>query len=246
MRIIVLPSAILAARAVAQFVARTIRDRPDAVIGLPTGRTMIPVYETLVEFHRRSRVTFRRATTFNLDEFAGLNPAHEGSYRSFMQRYLFGGVDLRPGRIHFPDANGDSPENYDARIERAGGLDLCLLGIGVNGHLGFNEPSGKLAAKTHRVRLMPTTRRANAYLFRNIADVPRHAVSMGIGTIMNARAVVLLATGPDKSPIVQRALAGPVTTRVPGSLIQTHPNALVVLDQAAAAGLSRTLEQFSP
>jgi glucosamine-6-phosphate deaminase len=217
-----------------------LRAQPASVLGLPTGRTMIPVYQALVSFHRRGRVDFARATTFNLDEFVGASPGDEGSYRVFMRRYLFDAVNLSRRRTHFPGEQGSQPGSYDDLIVTAGGLDLCLVGIGMNGHLGFNEPAARLTPGTHRVRLMPATRRANAYLFGGrLREVPRLAHSMGIATILTARTIVLLATGAAKAPIVRRAIAGPVTTRVPASLIQTHPNALVVLDRAAAGELAR-------
>jgi glucosamine-6-phosphate deaminase len=235
MRIIVLPSGRSAALATAHFLARLLRAQPAAVLGLPTGRTMIPVYQALAGFHRRGRVDFAKATIFNLDEFVSAGSADEGSYRAFMRRYLFDAVNVSRRRTHFPGEQGPRADSYDAMISAAGGLDLCLVGIGVNGHLGFNEPAARLTPRTHRVRLLPATRRANAYLFDGqLRDVPRVAYSMGIGTILTARTIVLLATGRAKAPIVRRAIAGPVTTRVPASLLQTHPNALVVLDRAAA------------
>lgn len=240
MRIVVLPTAEQAAVGVARFVARAVADRPDTVLGLPTGRTMVRVYDALVRMYERGDVRFRRVTTFNLDEFIGLRPRHSGRYRAFMERYFFGAVDLRPGAAQFPSGGHEGGRRYDAAIARAGGLDLCVLGIGTNGHLGFNEPGPSLSAATHRVRLLPATRRANAYLFaRGLPEVPRAAMSMGIATILNARTVVLLATGADKATIVRRALTGPITTRVPASLLQVHPNALVVLDRPAAGRLSR-------
>lgn len=239
MQIIVLPSGRSAAIATAQFLARLLRAQPASVLGLPTGRTMIPVYQTLVSLHRRGRADFARATTFNLDEFVGASAGDEGSYRTFMRRYLFDAVNLSRRRTHFPGEQGNSPGSYDDMISAAGGIDLCLVGIGMNGHLGFNEPAARLTPGTHRVRLMPATRRANAYLFGGrLREVPRLAHSMGIATILTARTIVLLATGAAKAPIVRRAIGGPVTTRVPASLIQTHPNALVVLDRAAARELT--------
>ena len=238
MRTLILQSASHAAESVARFIARTVRERPDVVLGLATGRTMVPVYRALVKLHLEGDADFSRVTTFNLDEFDGLPAGHRGTYRAFMHRHLFSKVNLAPAAVHFPDRAGKDPESYDRAIENAGGLDLCLAGIGDNGHLGFNEPAALLSARTHLVRLRPATRRANAHLFGGrAADVPARAISMGIGTILGARIVMLLATGPTKAPIVRRALEGPVTTRVPGSLIQTHPNALVVLDRASAAGL---------
>jgi glucosamine-6-phosphate deaminase len=200
---------------------------------------MIPVYRALAGLHRTGRVDFAKATTFNLDEFVGVGATDARSYRAYMRRYLFDAVNLAPRRTHFPGEQGTDAGIYDSMISAAGGLDLCLVGIGMNGHLGFNEPAASLMPHTHRVRLMPATRRANAYLFNGrLREVPRLAYSMGIGTILTARTIVLLATGSAKAPIVRRAIAGPVTTRVPASLIQTHPHALVVLDRAAAAELA--------
>ena len=240
MRIIVLPTGGAAALAAAQFVARQLSEHPESVLGLPTGRTMIPVYRALVSLHRRGRADFATATTFNLDEFVDAEAAHQGSYRAFMQRYLFDAVNVSARRTHFPGERGIDAASYDRMISAAGGLDLCLAGVGMNGHLGFNEPARALAPRTHRVRLLPSTRRANAYLFKGrLREVPQHAYSMGIATILTARTVVMLATGAAKASIVRRAIAGPVTTRVPASLIQTHPNALVVLDPAAARELRR-------
>jgi glucosamine-6-phosphate deaminase len=238
MRILVLPTADGAARAVARFLARVLRDQPDSVLALPTGRTMIPVYGALAALHRRGQFSLARATTFNLDEFVGLPPGHPGSFRTFMRRHLFDGVDAMPRRIHFPDGTGRRPEAYEAAIARSGGLDVCLLGLGDNGHVGFNEPADHLASSTHLVRLQLATRKANAYLFDGrLSLVPKQAVSVGMATILNARTVILLATGRRKAQIVRRAFAGPITTRVPASLIQMHPNALVVLDAEAATRL---------
>jgi len=241
MQVLVLPSERRATAAVAGFIGRTLRHTPDVVLGLPTGRTMIPVYEELVRLHRRGRADFRKATTFNLDEFSSVRSDHPGSFSSFMRRHLFDRVNLRTSSAHFP---GGAPRTdaYDESIERAGGIDLCLVGLGLNGHLGFNEPAAALAPRTHRVRLLSATRRANAYLFGGrIAGVPSFAVSMGIGTILRSRAVVLLVTGSSKARIVKRAIAGPVTTRVPASLLQAHPNVVVVLDRRAAAHIRRSL-----
>jgi glucosamine-6-phosphate deaminase len=238
MQILVLPSAPRAAAVVAGFIARTLRHAPDVVLGLPTGRTMIPVYEELVRLHQRGRADFKRATTFNLDEFWGVQSSDPGSFCSFMRRHLFDRVNLSKTSAHFPA--GDQPLAYDESIERAGGLDLCLVGLGLNGHLGFNEPADALVARTHRVRLLPATRGANAYLFGGRAgDVPPFAVSMGIGTILRSRAVLLLVTGSDKARVVRKAIAGPVTTRVPASLLQAHSNVVIVLDRRAAAQLRR-------
>jgi glucosamine-6-phosphate deaminase len=200
---------------------------------------MIPVYRGLVGLHECGLADFSGATTFNLDEFIGLPARHPGSFRAYMRRFLFDHVNARAGAINFPHASRVRGA-YDGKIERAGGLDLCLVGIGRNGHIGFNEPGPRLSAVTHRVALLPATRRANGYLFDdNPAHVPKYAVSMGIGTILRARAVVMLALGRDKAAITRAAIDGPVTTRVPASLLQTHPNVVVVLDREAAAKINR-------
>jgi glucosamine-6-phosphate deaminase len=242
--IVVLPSARLASDALARFLAEALTATPDLVLGLPTGRTPVLLYRALVEQHRAGRADFSRATTFNLDEFAGLDRADSRGYRAFMRRHLFDHVNLPPERTHLPDGSARrwriETASYEQRIAKAGGLDLVVVGIGGNGHVGFNEPAPALEARTHRARLTRASRVANAYLFGGRwQDVPTHALSMGMGTILGARGVVLLATGRHKAAIVARALTGPITTRVPASLLQVHPNALVVLDRAAATRLPR-------
>jgi len=232
-----------AARAAARRLLDRLSATPTLVIGLPTGSTPIPLYRALVAAHRRGQADFSRATTFNLDEFLGVGRGDAGSYRTFMERHLFAHINIAPRRAHVLE--GRTPNwraevrRYEARIARAGGLDVVVVGIGRNGHLGFNEPADALAARTHRVTLRTETRRANAELFDgDWRAVPRQALSMGIGTILGAREVVLIATGPAKARIVARALQGPVTTRVPASLLQVHPHVTVLLDQDAAAGLA--------
>jgi glucosamine-6-phosphate deaminase len=239
MRVVILRTSRQAAAAVARLIALAVRRAPDLVLGLPTGRTSIPVYDELAEWHRRRRLDYSRITTFNLDEFAGLEPDDPRSYRAFMQAHLFDRINARPSNMHIPDGAARNwrreVDAYEAALRDAGGLDLCFVGIGKNGHLGFNEPAAALDARTHRAVLRAETRRANAHLFKGRwRDVPRYALSMGIGTILNARAIVLLATGPEKAAVVRRAITGPVTTHVPGSLLQLHPNVVVVLDKDAA------------
>jgi glucosamine-6-phosphate deaminase len=242
MRVVVIRSSREACEAVARRIASDIRQTPSLVLGLPTGRTPILVYDALADLYDRGRVDFSRVTTFNLDEFEGVSRNDPRSYHAFMRRHLFDRVNLPPRRRFLPnglarDARREAVR-YESRIDRAGGLDLCLLGIGRNGHIGFNEPAVALAARTHRATLRPETRQSNAYLFNGRRrDVPTHAVSMGIGTILGARNIVLLATGKEKASIVARALNGRVTTRVPASLLQGHPNVVVMLDQEAASSL---------
>ncbi|HKV98441.1 MAG TPA: glucosamine-6-phosphate deaminase [Vicinamibacterales bacterium] len=242
LRVVIHPSAEAASLGLADFLVRTLRAWPEIVLGLPTGRTPIPLYRELVRLHRQGRADFSRATTFNLDEFAGLGPRDPRSYHAFMRRHLFDEVNIAPERIEFLNGGardlGREARRYERRLSAVGGLDLVLLGIGGNGHLGFNEPAAALAPRTHLATLRPATRRANAWIFDgNVRRVPRRALSMGIGTILSARGVVLLATGRAKAAIVRRALTGPVTTRVPASLLQLHPNVVVVLDRDAGREL---------
>ncbi|MFI5178779.1 MAG: glucosamine-6-phosphate deaminase [Vicinamibacterales bacterium] len=238
MRTVMHASAEAASRGLADFVARSLARTPGLVLGLPTGRTPIGLYADLVRLHGLGRANFSRATTFNLDEFVGIGARDPRSYRAFMQRHLFDHVNVAASRIEF--LNGRAPDlgrevaRYERRLAAAGGLDLVILGIGQNGHLGFNEPAAALEPRTHCVTLRSRTRRANAWLFGgDWRRVPRRALSMGIGTILGARGVILLATGASKASIVRRAITGPVTTRIPASLLQLHPNVVVVLDRDA-------------
>jgi glucosamine-6-phosphate deaminase len=230
------------ARAVAARVISLLRKRRDAVLGLPTGRTPVLLYAELCRSYRAKGVDFSRASTFNLDEFLGLPASHPASYRTFMEQHLFSQVNLSPRRIHFLNGMAASPEReclrYEKAITDAGGLDLIILGIGLNGHIGFNEPAGGLMSDTHRARLAPATRRSNASLFGGRqALVPPEALSMGVGTILRSRSVILIATGESKRPAVSAMVHGPVTPRMPASFLQLHGDVEVVLDRAAAGGL---------
>ena len=243
-RIAILATAADAAATVATCIADALQADPELVLGLPTGQTPIPMYRDLVELHRQGRADFARATTFNLDEFVGLGPGDPGSYHDYMRAHLFDAINLPPQRSYL--FNGRRADwrreiaRFDAALTAAGGLDVAVVGIGGNGHIGFNEPALRLDTASHRVRLTEASRRANAKAFGGKwRRVPTHALSMGIGSILQARTVLLLATGAHKAAIVARALAGPITTRVPASLLQAHPNALVVLDRAAAGKLPR-------
>jgi glucosamine-6-phosphate deaminase len=231
-----------AARALARLVADALRRHPSLVLGLPTGRTPVPFYRELVALYRANAIDFSRATTFNIDEFVGVASADPGSYRAFMDRHLFDHVNLRAAGVHFLDgAAADTAaecQRFERRIERAGGIDLQVLGLGANGHVGFNEPAFALQARTHRTRLRPATRRANAPLFGGVSRVPREALSMGMATILGADRVVLLATGAGKAACVKRMIEGPITTLLPASLLQLHPRAEAWLDRAAAQTLA--------
>jgi len=233
-----------AAHALAGHIAQAVAANPRLVLGLPTGRTPIPLYRELTALSRSRRIDFSRTTTFNLDEFLGVAAHHPGSYRAFMQRHLFDRVNLPPRRIHFLNGAARDPTAECARYERAiaqaGGIDLQILGLGGNGHIGFNEPATTLLARTHRTRLSPATRRANRLLFGNRLDaVPREGLSMGMATIHRARRVVLLVTGREKARCVDRMIDGPLTPKLPASFLQLHQDVEVWLDRGAASGLKR-------
>lgn len=230
------------ARAFAGDLARSVHRKPSLVLGLATGRTPVPLYAEMVRLHRAGRLDLSRVTTFNLDEFLGLPVAHPRSYRSFMRNHLFAHTNISSARIHFLRGTAVDVERecarYERAIERAGGIDLQILGLGNNGHIGFNEPAEALQARTHRTRLRAATRRANAPLFGGRWTlVPSEALSMGMATILGARRIVLLATGAQKARCVERMLRGPVTPRLPASFLQLHRRAEVWLDRAAASRL---------
>lgn len=236
-------SAVSAARTLARRVATDLARNPRLVLGLPTGRTPVLFYDELVRLHAAGRADFSRAVTFNLDEFVGIAADDPSSYRAFMQRHLFDHINLSPRRIHFLDglaANAVSEcRRYERQIARAGGIDLLVLGLGVNGHIGFNEPGASLVAATHKTALTRATRRANAALFGGrVGRVPAHALSMGMATILRARQIVLLATGRNKSTTVRRLVEDRLTPWLPASLLQLHPAVEVWVDVEAAAKLT--------
>jgi glucosamine-6-phosphate deaminase len=242
MNVTIFSGAAALAAAVADIVAERVRRSPSLVLGLPTGRTPLGLYRQLVRASREGGIDFSRVTTFNLDEFLGVLCHEAGSYRQYMERHFFRHVNLDRRQVHFLDGAADDPQaecdRYETAIEAAGGIDLQILGIGANGHIGFNEPGDRLVARTHVVRLRVETRRANASLFGGDVDrVPRYALSMGMATILHARAIVLMATGAEKAGCVAAMINGPLATRTPASFLQLHPEVRVLLDQAAARTL---------
>ncbi len=214
-----------------------------AVLGLATGRTPIPFYAELIRLHRAGELSFARVVTFNLDEYLGLPAGHPESYHSFMRRELFDHVDIPAENVHIPDGT-IPPDQLDAHcaayedaIRAAGGIDFQLLGIGRTGHIGFNEPGSPRDSRTRKVELDPITRQDAAPSFGGLDHVPTHAISMGCGTILEARRIALLAWGKGKAAIVKEALTGPVTDRVSASFLQEHPDAAFYLDAEAGSDL---------
>jgi glucosamine-6-phosphate deaminase len=245
-RVTVFPSDRAAARALGRRIAAAVEANPRLVLGLPTGRTPLALYNELAGLYAHGHVDFSQVTTFNLDEFLGIPASHRGSYRKYMEEHLFSRVNIPVERRHFLDGASLDPERECARYEREiiemGGIDLQVLGIGTNGHIGFNEPAPMLQSRTHRVTLKPETRRSNASLFGgDPASVPPEALSMGMATILAARAIVLLATGRSKAACIERAITGALTTELPASFLQLHHDVDIMLDAAAAERLRPSL-----
>ena len=236
-----------AARQLAGEISHLIRTRAAegrrAVLGLATGNTPLPFYAELVRLHREEGLSFAHVVTFNLDEYLGLPREHPESYWTFMHRHLFDHIDIPAAQVNLPSGNVAEEEipahcaAYEERIRAAGGLDFQLLGIGRTGHIGFNEPGSPRDSRTRRIHLDPVTRQDAAAAFGGLDQVPTHAITMGCGTILEARRIVLLAWGEKKAAIVREALRGPVTDQVSASFLQEHPNAVCYLDHGAASAL---------
>ncbi|MBP2002152.1 glucosamine-6-phosphate deaminase [Paenibacillus shirakamiensis] len=221
----------------ASIIASLLQTNPRANLGLATGSTPVGVYNKLVELYKEGSVSFAQAHSYNLDEYIGLPSDHPESYRRFMNDKLFNHVDINLENTHVPSGSKEHPEQaakeYNQLLDAAGQIDLQILGLGHNGHIGFNEPATELHAATHVVELEEDTRQANARFFDHIDQVPTHAVTMGMGSILKSKQIVLLAKGESKAEILARALMGPLTTQCPASMLQTHPNVVVIVDQAA-------------
>ncbi|WP_077490153.1 glucosamine-6-phosphate deaminase [Sinomonas mesophila] len=241
MEIVILRDTREVGRMAASVFARLVRSRPDAVLGLATGSSPQPVYEELARLVREEGLDFSRATGFALDEYVGLPPGHPESYREVIRRDFADPVGLDPARMHSPDGGAaDLPAAcaaYEDEIRAAGGIDLQILGIGTDGHIGFNEPGSSLASRTRIKTLTEQTRRDNARFFGSPAEVPHHVVTQGVGTIMEARHVVLVATGATKAEAVHGLVEGPVSAMCVASVLQFHPHATVITDNAAASSL---------
>ena len=222
----------------ADIIAEQIKNKPDTVLGLATGSTPMGTYKELVRRNKKGDVDFSGVTTFNLDEYYKISGDNPQSYHYFMYRNLFDHININRNNIHIPDGNTASVEQecerYDRLIRDAGGIDLQVLGIGSNGHIGFNEPASELITKTHLTALTENTIQDNARFFNHADEVPVHAITMGLGTILKAKRIILLISGKNKAKIFKKAFEGKITTNLPASLLQLHPDTTVIVDEEAA------------
>ncbi len=245
MRMIVTDSYEEMSMAATRIVAGQLYLKPDSVLGLATGSTPLCMYTNLVHVHKEVGLDFSEVTSFNLDEYLGLKPADPNSYYYFMYENFFKHININPANIYIPNGMPDDVDaecaNYDRLIGEKGGIDLQILGIGQNAHIGFNEPDIKFEATTHKVKLDEETIHANARFFATIEEVPRFAISMGMKTIMHARRVVLLANGKNKAEAIYKAIYGGVRPDAPASILQLHRDVTVIVDKDAASLLPETL-----
>jgi glucosamine-6-phosphate deaminase len=243
MRVIVEPNKEAVGRTGARFVADLVRRKPDCVLGLATGSTPLGMYAELIRMHRQEGLDFSRVVTFNLDEYVGLGPDHPQSYRRFMQTNLFDYLNLQPGNTHVPDGLAKDLDafcvDYERTIQQAGGIDLQVLGIGTDGHIAFNEPGSSLGSRTRLKTLAPETIQDNARFFGSPEAVPPLAITMGVGTILESRQCLLLATGEAKARAIRNTVEGPVTAQVTASALQLHREVIVVVDEEAGRLLER-------
>lgn len=225
-------------KAAATLFAAEIMENPKTILGLATGSTPVGMYQELIRMYESGDLDFSKVTTFNLDEYVGLAPEHEQSYHYFMNDKLFDHVNINKANVHVPDGvgveAGEAGKAYEELMERTGQVQIQLLGLGCNGHIGFNEPAEEFTKATGEIDLTDSTIEANKRFFEKKEDVPKKAVSMGIGTIMKAKKIVLLVNGEKKAKILKEVVDGPVTPQVPGSILQFHPHVTVICDEEAA------------
>ena len=226
----------------AKVVARLLNSKPNAVLGLPTGSTPLGLYKELARMHKSEGLDFSRVTTFNLDEYVGLRKDHPQSYHYFMHENLFKHINIPTQNVYLPSGTTDNYaafcQWYEQRIKECGGIDLQLLGVGSDGHIGFNEPSSSLGSRTRIKTLARPTIEDNARFFEKIEDVPIYAITMGVGTILEARQILFLANGANKADAVAKTIEGPVTSMITASALQLHPDVTAYLDRPAASKLS--------
>ncbi|MFQ6617991.1 MAG: glucosamine-6-phosphate deaminase, partial [Fidelibacterota bacterium] len=226
----------------AKIVAELIRKKPDCVLGLATGSTPLGLYRELIRMHREEGLDFSRVITFNLDEYIGLSPEHDQSYNRFMWENLFKHINIDRRYVYIPNGMakdiGAFCEWYEEQIKKVGGIDLQILGIGGNGHIAFNEPGSSLGSRTRIKTLSDKTVQDNARFFKNIDEVPKYAITMGIGTIMDSRALLLLASGMKKAQAIKNTVEGPITAMVPATIVQMHRKTTIIVDEDAASLLT--------
>ncbi|UCH62850.1 MAG: glucosamine-6-phosphate deaminase [Fidelibacterota bacterium] len=226
----------------ARIVAELVRKKPDCVLGFATGSSPLKLYQELIRMHREEGLDFSKVTTFNLDEYVGLPPSHDQSYHYFMWENLFKHINVDSRYVHIPAGMADDIEEqcewYEERIDEVGGIDLQILGIGENGHIAFNEPGSSLGSRTRIKTLTEKTRQGNARFFGSMDQVPKYAITMGIGTIMEAWRLLLLASGKKKAQAIKDTLEGPISAMVPATIVQMHQHATLLIDEDAASMLT--------
>ena len=236
-----------ASRAAANIISAQVIMKPDCTLGLATGSTPIGTYEQLIKWYEKGDLDFSRVTTVNLDEYKGLSPENNQSYRYFMEKNLFSKINIDCRKTHVPNGLESDPlkacSDYDSTIAACGGIDLQLLGLGLNGHIGFNEPADTFDVDTHCVDLTQSTIEANSRFFASMDLVPKQAYTMWIKAIMQAKKIVIVATGENKAAIIQKAFYGPITPMVPASILQLHPDCTLIGDEASFRLISNALPQ---
>lgn len=249
MEFIVLENKAALVESVANIIERTIRDKPNAVLGLPTGSTPLPIYKELIKRYKEGKINFSQVVTFNLDEYLGLSKDHPQSYYSYMHQNLFNHINIQAKHIHIPESQPENTtafcERYEEYILSFGGIDLLLLGIGPNGHIGFNEPADELQPTTHVVKLSDATKIANSRFFGAKENVPNLAITMGMKSILTAKRIILLAQGSEKAEVIRRLLHTGITNRFPASFLWLHSNVTVIADEEAASAMQVRQKEFS-
>lgn len=239
MEITVLKSSQEIGRAAADIITECVNSKEKPVLGLATGASPVPTYNNLIEDYKNGKVSFKNVVTFNLDEYCSIPASDKNSYYTFMHENLFNHIDIKEENVHVPNGNPENPTeycaSYDKAIKDAGGIDIQVLGIGRNGHIGFNEPSDSFADGTFVVDLTESTINANMIYFDSPDDVPRKAVTMGVKSILNAKEIILIAEGEAKAQAVHDMIKGEVSPSCPASILQNHPNVYIFLDEAAAS-----------
>ena len=238
MRLMITESYEELSKAAAEEFAKVIKEKPNAVLGLATGGSPVGMYKELIKMYEKNELDFSKVTTVNLDEYIGLNPEHNQSYRHFMNENLFNHININIANTFVPNGLADNLEveckEYDKKIMELGGIDIQLLGVGNNGHIAFNEPDEQLSAGTHVISLTENTIEANSRFFENINDVPKKAITMGLGGIMKAKKIILIASGESKAEAIKGLFSGKITTDNPASMLQRHRDVTVIVDKEAA------------